>query len=325
MRRVVVLAGILAILVTACSREPQLTASPSSTPSPIPTEQLGPELDPAVAPGEAAGFALEVPEGIVLTTTRGIVLGHLSGWMLDRDRSDRRAAPVLTDPDGGAWVVTGNGLLPPDDPMPAADRHTVTIDDRVVRVYDPDGAIVATMTRSGPDQKTWVSATAAVVTVVDEGAVDVVAGSTTVLPEGCHVADRHSPDNPLLVCDAGQRIAGDTDVAAPDGARWAWVTTGTTGDEIVATSASGCGARRAWFGSRSQSSAEPLTEDGDPVASEALFVRSSGDAWVALLGRDCAGAPATAPGLYSRSMTDGTLERLGEPWPTLSGAVMWTR
>jgi hypothetical protein len=310
--------AFVAVAVGGCSDAPAVVA-----PSPIPAAQLGPMLEPATFAPQAAGFALEVADGVVLTTTRGVALGHLPGWTLDRPRSDRLAAPVLVGPDGDERVVTGGGLLPMDAPLPAANRRYLRFDPTGTAVLGPRGSQSATL--PGPMENTWVSATADVVSVVDNGAVDLETDEPLDLDPGCRVADRHRDGDPLLVCDGGAVLRGGPEVPAPEGQVWRWVTTGITGDEILATTATSCGGRQAWIGTRSEGRVSAVSHSGGTFASEALFVRSSGDVWIALLGDDCSGTPAPRPGLFSRSAGDGTLERLGEVWPGLTAAAIWVR
>lgn len=290
------------------------SASPSlpdeGSPTDGPPVDLGPVLDPAEAAPRTAGVAWQVDGAVLLTTTSGTPIGHLPGWRLDREASDHLAAPVLDGPDG-PHAVTVDGLVPTGDPLPLAERHRLVLQDDGAVVLGPDDGEVARLEAAGPTD-VWVSATGTVVGVVDGEHWDVEAGGPTEVEPGCRVADRHTADDPLLVCDDGTRLAGGTDLAAPDGGRFGWVTVGTTGDEVLATVATG-ERREVRVGSRAAASLDPVHDPG--TAGAGLFFRANGDAWVARLGASSRLEVLVVGGAVS------TVRDL----PAASDAAMWTR
>jgi hypothetical protein len=322
----------LSVLVVGCGGDPSATPSPapttdaptatsgpstaaSSTPSAPPATAelpLGDALDPsAVRPG-GAGVAWSTPEAVLLTSTSGTPIGHLPGWSLDGPASDRLAAPVLVDHDGTRLVVTADGLAAPADGLPLADGALLVVADGEAVVLDRAGEAATTL--AVPRQEAlWVSANGSVVGVVDGDHWDVEAAAATAVPAGCRVADRHTPDDPLLVCDEGARLEGGTDVTAPAGSRFGWVTVGTSGDELLATVRSGDG-QDVLVGSRGAGDLAPLGP-GDDDGAVGLFFRSNGNAWVASLG---------ATGGLDVLTPSGALERVRD-LPGVSDARMWTR
>lgn len=254
------------------------TSSTTGDDDPPPAADLGETLDPATFVPHTEGVAWQVDDAVLLTTTSGTPLGHLPGWRIDRAASDRLALPVVDGPDG-PHAVTVDGLVPTTDPLPLADRHRLHVQDGEAVVLAPDDTALATLAMPVPDAL-WVSATGSVVGVVDGDHWDVQAGAPIEVPSGCRTADRHAPDAPTLVCDDGARLVGPdgTEVALADGQPAGWVTVGTTGDEVLATVATGTGPAL-HAGRISTGTLEPWYDPG-----VGLFFRSSGDAWVAHLG-----------------------------------------
>ena len=139
---------------------------------------------------------------------------------------------------------------------------------------------------------------------------DVTAAAPYDVEGGCRVADRHEPESPLLVCDDGARLGGGTDLAAPDGMRWSWVTVGTTGEEFLATAVDDDGRSQVHAGTRTDGIGDPVVTDGI-----GLFFRSSGNAWVARFGAD---------GALLDLAPDGTTTVIAE-LPGVSAAAIWIR
>ena len=257
------------------------TPSPSATTSPTAAAVLGPEITDVSAhvPGDA-GFAWHTPSGIVLTNLAGSPAGHLPGWQLDREASDRLAAPVVLSPAGELHIITSEGIAPLSASWPIQDG-AVTVEGTSWSVVGDDGD-VRTSGDLSPGDALWVSATATVVGSLAGKAYDLEQEVALDVPVGCRLADRHEPDAPLHVCDGGARLTGGTDITAPGGGRWGWVTVGTTGDEILGT-VHGGDADGAYLGSRAEGAVKRVDD-----ADAALFFRSSGAAWVARLGPDAA-------------------------------------
>lgn len=251
------------------------TGSPDA-PDRWPSLEVGPELDPADVSLAGAGFAWQLDGAVLLTGTTGLPEGHLVDFTLDRGASDRLAAPVLLGPDGQQWLVTADGLvhLVPGATIPLVDggAHLVLGESTAI-VVGPDGAERTTL--DGGLSSLWVSATATVVGTYEGVAHDVQRDLDVELEPGCRVADRHTPEEPLLVCDDGSRLGDGT--PAPDGGRFGWTTVGTTGDEYLATVHVGA-VPMAVIGERG---AEPTTVAAPGVA---LFFRSTGTAWIASPG-----------------------------------------
>lgn len=296
--------------------EPTTSASEGVTEDPPPaTAELGEPLDPAEVAPRGPGVAWQVDGAVLLTTTSGTTLGHLPGWTLDRDRSDRLAAAVLVDGDGAAHVATAGGLVTIDDPLPLADRHQLRIEDGSAIVLEPDDTPVSTLDLADPDAL-WVSATGAVVGVVDGTHLDVAAGTPVDVPAGCRTADRHTPEDPLFVCDDGARLAGGIDLPAPEGSRFGWVTVGTSGDEVLATIRT-ADALGLVVASRSTGEHEVRGLPEPESGTAGLFFRSSGDAWIAShLGGRTTTLQVLTP--------DGATADVREV-PGATDAVIWTR
>lgn len=317
------LLGVLgaALLLAACSgagpdaastTEPSATATASSEPTPTATADLGTPVDADTLVPHAAGVAWQVDGAVLLTGTSGAPLGHLPGWTIDRDASDRLAAPVLVDPDGVVRVVTVDGLVDPADGLPLAAGARLVVGPATADVVEGD-TVLTTFDPADPADL-WVSATGTVVGVVGGAAWDLETGGPTEVEAGCRVADRHTPEDPLLVCDDGARLAGGTDATPPAGTRFGWVTVGTTGDEVLATVRADPGLG-VLVGTRTGGALDALTPADPASGGVGLFYRSSGAAWVASLG--------PTGGLDVLSPT-GDLTRVRDV-PGSSDATMWVR
>ncbi len=295
---------------TSSSTSPDASATDGpTTPADTASADLGPVLVPADVVPRTAGIAWQVQDAVLLTSTSGTPLGHMPGWQLDREASDRLAAPVLQGGSMGTVAVTVDGLVPLDQALPLADGHTLVLADGRAEVRGRDGAVVTQL--DAPDVgAVWVSATGSVVGVVDGEHWDVEAGAPLEVPAGCRTTDRHTADDPLLVCDDGHRlVGGDTAVTLPDDTPAGWVTVGTTGDEVLAT-VTADGHPAVWAGSLAQGTIEPWDDPG-----VGLFFRSNGDAWVAHLGPDSGLDVVTGMARTSRV----------RDVPPATDAAMWTR
>lgn len=275
-------------LLTGCASDDGQTV-PARTDVTAPSDTgLGEVLDAASFSPHGPGFVWQLDDAVLITTTSGTPLGHLPEWMLDRGASDRLATAILTSPDGTSTAVTADGLVAVTEPLPLADGAWLHLAADETVVTDRAGEAVARLT--GDPSSVWVSATGSVVGIIDGVHWDVEEAAALAVDPGCRVADRHDPGSALLVCDDGTRLAGGTDIMAPDGTRFGWVTVGTTGDEILATVA-GADGPTTLVGSRASGEAEVRVDPG-----VGLFYRSNGAAWVAHLGPDTGLGVLTAPG-----------------------------
>lgn len=300
-----------ALAMTACS------SADDAADDPTPTEtaaedvvlDIAPVLDAADLDVPDTGFAWQVGSDVVFTATSGEVLGHLAGWTLDATATARLAAPALDGPDGERVVVTSDGLVDAAGPVPVQHAVDLVLADGSATLLAPAGDTVAELTLAD-DGDVWVAAVGDVVGVLGGDVWDVTAAAPYDVEPGCRVADRHEPESPLLVCDDGAHLGGGTDLAAPDGMQWSWVTVGTTGEEFLATAVDADGGSQVHAGTRTDGIGEPVVTNGI-----GLFFRSSGNAWVARFGAD---------GALLDLAPDGTLEVIAD-MPGVTGAAIWIR
>ncbi len=324
-------ASLLAVVLlsTACSADDTTATSPDPTPTASeasetseppalawPGLDVGAELDPADFLPGSVGFAWQIDGAVLLTGTTGLPAGHLVGFTIDRDRSDALAAPVLTDADGRSHGLSGLGLteLVPDAVVPLFDGWTLILGDARAAVFGQDAEQHAVI--EGGLDDLWVSATGTVVGNLDGSTFDIEQDATAELLATCRVADRHTVDDPLLVCfDDTQLGGGSTGVAAPvDGAHFGWVTVGTTGNEFIATVRAGGDRGGVLSGTRTDGSVDAglVTVLGNGAA---LSFRQSGKAWL---------ADFDAGALVEFDPSDGSIVVLRE-MPGVTDAMIWTR
>lgn len=285
-RRVLTAALSMLLVLTACSASDEPTPATSTTattgtPDSSPTATLaddvvspGRVLDPAEA--RSTSFAWQHPAGVLLTTTSGGPVGHLPGFLIDRPASDRLAAPVVTDSAGDRFVLTSNGAVPFGEPIPLTGA-SLSISDSVATV-SKDNAILAELVLTSPDD-VWVSSTGTVVGVFGGDAYDIENDTAIEVEDDCRIADRHTAEVVLQICDHGSTLLSDgATFEAPTGASWGFAVTGLTGREILAVANYDDGRREVHLGS--SDNAETTAIDAEGV----LSYRSSGNAWIASFG-----------------------------------------